>query len=216
MVTTAPPKFIAGSLFFGGNMAMDKAGGAGWVTAVEAITGKIRWRYHNDYRRAWVTPTAGGVTFTGDTAGNFLVFDSETGKVLRKDPVGGAMAAGVVTYALGGKHVAIAAGNVSRATFGELGVPTIHIMSLPADAITTETAGIGHGKAIYGQICVSCHGADGTAVKDHDLRTVNERKDLAATIAFIKDPQPPMPKLFPSPLSEGDVADVAAYLQRGW
>jgi mono/diheme cytochrome c family protein len=36
---------------------------------------------------------------------------------------------------------------------------------------------------------------------------------LEATLAQIKNPAPPMPKLYPSTLSEQDVNDVAAYVQ---
>lgn len=31
-------------------------------------------------------------------------------------------------------------------------------------------------------------------------------------IAWVENPQPPMPKLYPSALSDQDVADVAAYV----
>ena len=216
VVTTAPPKYVGGGLFFGGNLEMDKQPGTGWLTSLDAATGKIRWRFHTDAPvTAGVTPTAGGVTFTGDTAGNFMVFDSASGNVLLKQPTGGAMAAGVITYALGGKQfVAFGAGNVSRHTFGELGSPAIHVMGLP-DSVAQVSPTLGHGKAIFDQICISCHGADGSGVQDHNLGTIKARKDLAATIAAIKDPAPPMPKLFPNQLSETDVKDVAEYLQNG-
>jgi len=39
------------------------------------------------------------------------------------------------------------------------------------------------------------------------------RKNTAAAIAWIKNPQPPMPKLYPGTLSEKDVTDVAAYVE---
>ncbi len=71
-----------------------------------------------------------------------------------------------------------------------------------------------HGAAIYGQNCSSCHGANG-AGGGIGPKLVGEksRKDLHAAIAWIKNPQPPMPKLYPAPLSESDVADVAAYVE---
>ncbi len=43
--------------------------------------------------------------------------------------------------------------------------------------------------------------------------TTRSRKNQAAAVAWIKNPQPPMPKLYPSPLSEKDVSDVAAYVE---
>ena len=39
------------------------------------------------------------------------------------------------------------------------------------------------------------------------------RKNYAQTAAWIRDPQPPMPKLYPDTISANDVADVAAYVQ---
>jgi glucose dehydrogenase len=38
---------------------------------------------------------------------------------------------------------------------------------------------------------------------------------LASTVAYIKDPKLPMPKLFPDLLTEQNIVDVSAYLQQG-
>jgi mono/diheme cytochrome c family protein len=71
-----------------------------------------------------------------------------------------------------------------------------------------------HGSSIFSQNCASCHGANG-AGGGIGPKLVGEksRKNYQATVAWIKNPQPPMPKLYPSPLSEKDVDDVAAYVQ---
>ncbi len=71
-----------------------------------------------------------------------------------------------------------------------------------------------HGSAIFGQNCSSCHGAGGVG-GGIGPKLVGEkgRKDYNAAIAWIKNPQPPMPKLYPAPLNESDVADVAAYVE---
>ncbi|HYK26140.1 MAG TPA: PQQ-binding-like beta-propeller repeat protein [Steroidobacteraceae bacterium] len=104
----------------------------GWVTSLDSETGQVRWRYHAEKPViAGVTPTAGGVTITGDIAGNLLVFESRTGQLLRKIPTGGALAGGVVTYAIGERqYVAFASGNVSPMAFGALGLPSVVIMAL--------------------------------------------------------------------------------------
>jgi mono/diheme cytochrome c family protein len=71
-----------------------------------------------------------------------------------------------------------------------------------------------HGKAIYADNCSQCHGATGTegglGPSLHDER---KRKTYTQTIGWIEDPDPPMPKLYPSPLSDKDVADVASFVQ---
>jgi hypothetical protein len=46
------------------------------------------------------------------------------------------------------------------------------------------------------------------------LHNERSRKDLDAAVAWIKNPAPPMPKLYPSPLSDRDVEDVAAFIEK--
>ncbi len=71
-----------------------------------------------------------------------------------------------------------------------------------------------HGKTIFGANCASCHGASGhEGGVGPSLTNEKSRKDYQATIAWIHNPQPPMPKLWPSPLNDKDVQDVAAYVQ---
>ncbi|GAC1312621.1 MAG: hypothetical protein NVSMB21_23350 [Vulcanimicrobiaceae bacterium] len=71
-----------------------------------------------------------------------------------------------------------------------------------------------HGMAIFGQNCSSCHGAAGAGGGiGPSLKGEKARKDTTAAIAWIKNPAPPMPKLYPAPLNESDVADVAAYVE---
>jgi mono/diheme cytochrome c family protein len=71
-----------------------------------------------------------------------------------------------------------------------------------------------HGEAIFSQNCSSCHGAAGAGGGiGPSLKGEKSRKNTDAAIAWIKNPQPPMPKLYPAPLSESDVADVASYVE---
>jgi len=52
------------------------------------------------------------------------------------------------------------------------------------------------------------HGAQGEGGFGRNLQL--SKRDLAAVIAYIKSPTGSMPKLYPSPLSDADVASVAA------
>ena len=71
-----------------------------------------------------------------------------------------------------------------------------------------------HGKTIFAGNCAQCHGAGGAkGGVGPALLGEKKKKTMAATVAWIKNPQPPMPKLYPTPLSEKDVADVASYVQ---
>ena len=88
--------------------------GRGWLTAVDASTGAIRWRYES--RRpmlAAVTLTSTDLVFTGELDGDFLVLDARDGTVLYRFNTGGAMNGGVVTYQEGGKQyvAVVASGN---------------------------------------------------------------------------------------------------------
>jgi len=70
------------------------------------------------------------------------------------------------------------------------------------------------GHAVFTANCSSCHGATGhEGGVGPSLSNEKSRKNYDQTVAWIKNPQPPMPKLYPSPLSEKDVDNVAAYVQ---
>jgi alcohol dehydrogenase (cytochrome c) len=216
--------YVPRGLNFGGG-----AGGAtstpppppsGWVTAVNADNGSVRWKYHADSAvLGGVTPTAGGIVMTGDNAGDFLVFDSDSGKLLLKQNTGGAIAGGVVTYARGGKqYVALTSGNVSPTAFGAVGRPSIVIMALPTTATAAAAAkgpDANRGKQLYLQTCGSCHGPDGNKIANLELKAVKSRMNAEQIAAFIVNPAPPMPKLFPEPRTaddDRDIEDVAAFV----
>jgi mono/diheme cytochrome c family protein len=70
------------------------------------------------------------------------------------------------------------------------------------------------GKQLYATNCVACHGATGTeGGVGPSLANERVRKNDAQAIAWIKDPQPPMPKLYPGSLSDADVINLAAYVE---
>lgn len=213
--------YKAGEANFGGMVAPDGPA-TGWVTALDMLTGAIKWQHHADFPVvAGVTPTAGGVTFTGDLGGNFFVFDSASGNIVHQTDVGGAMAGGVVTYEIDGKqYVAMAAGNISRNAFGDVGLPSVVIMTLdpesPATTLDATTmqdgSGLANGRRLYSQVCASCHGTDGNFIADKRLGNLAARMTPDAAMAVIKQPKAPMPVLFPDLISEQDVADVTRFI----
>jgi mono/diheme cytochrome c family protein len=70
------------------------------------------------------------------------------------------------------------------------------------------------GKALFATNCSTCHGATGVqGGVGPSLRGESRRKDLDATIVWIHHPQPPMPQLYPSPLTADEVVDIATYVQ---
>jgi len=78
----------------------------------------------------------------------------------------------------------------------------------------TYAGNVERGKAVFATNCSTCHGSGGrSGGVGPSLVDESERQDLSRTIVWIENPDPPMPKLYPSPLSKRDVADVAAYVQ---
>ncbi len=226
-----------GKFLLGGAWEWDEAK-TGWVVAVDPDSGDVRWKYHADSPVvAGLTPTAGGITFTGDMGGNFFAFESATGKVLLKKETGGALAGGVITYALGGKqYVAITSGNVSRLSFGENGKPSVVLYALPEggqaaapsssssasqpSTSTTPTTiaaastppDASRGKDLYGKNCAACHGGAGEGGAAPALKGLSTRLDFATTVNWIENPSEKMPRLYPSTLDAQAVVDVAAYV----
>lgn len=82
---------------------------------------------------------------------------------------------------------------------------------------TAKIAAMGdaaHGKLIFSANCSTCHGATGIeGGVGPSLKGEKNRKNYDQTIAWIHNPKPPMPKLWPSPLNDKDVSDVATYVQ---
>jgi alcohol dehydrogenase (cytochrome c) len=73
----------AGPVFRGGKSR------TGWVYGVDGSTGKPAWRHHTESPvLSGVTPTAGGLVFSGESSGNLLVFDARSGALLKKQNLG--------------------------------------------------------------------------------------------------------------------------------
>lgn len=69
------------------------------------------------------------------------------------------------------------------------------------------------GKELFAKNCAICHGAAGIGAEAPALRGESARKNTAQLQAWIEKPAPPMPALYPNPLSRRDVADVAAFVE---
>ena len=125
---------MEGSSFFGGEHTWDPTESArGFTRAFDASSGKEKWvREFPAPMLAAVTPTAGGVTFTGTLSGEFLALDSATGRTLYSFNTGGAVAGAPSTYEIDHRQlVAIATGNTSRVHWMTGGSMTLMIFALP-------------------------------------------------------------------------------------
>jgi alcohol dehydrogenase (cytochrome c) len=109
-------RYLRGQLYLGGAFSFDPLEQArGWLSAVDASTGAVRWRYESAKPMlAAVTTTASELVFTGELSGHFLVLDGRNGTVLFRHDTQAPLHAGIVTYAVGGKqYVAVASGVVT-------------------------------------------------------------------------------------------------------
>ena len=127
-------RFIPGQIYMGGSYIEDPIEKSrGWLTAIDASTGAVKWRYESKKPMlAAVTTTSADLVFTGELTGDFIALDARTGKVLHRFNTGGPMNGGVVTYAINGKqYVAVASGSASGFWRAAPGASTVIIFSLP-------------------------------------------------------------------------------------
>lgn len=111
---------------------LDSANWGGWVYALDADSGKWKWRVKTNYP-IWAAtlPTAGGLVFFGDVGGNFYALDADTGAKLFHKKLDGAMGGGIITYAANGKQrIAIAGGLTQIVLPTEIAKNRIIIMGL--------------------------------------------------------------------------------------
>ncbi len=128
-----PPRFEPGKSFVGSSngFGTNDQKKQGWVTAVDADTGAVRWKFQSATPMvAGLAATASGLLVTADLNGDVLAFDAATGNLHRrietKQPVGG----GVITYQTAGQQrIALAAGLESR-IFGTTGQPTVLVFGI--------------------------------------------------------------------------------------
>src|SRR6185312_12599256 len=87
--------------------------GYGAIQAVDPHTGDVKWQFKmTDVTGSGVLSTASGLVFAGGREGYFYALDAKTGTVLWKAMVGGDVATGPVTYAVGGRQfVSVPAGD---------------------------------------------------------------------------------------------------------
>jgi alcohol dehydrogenase (cytochrome c) len=128
------PRYLAGATYFGGSYTDDPMETArGYTKAFDASTGKEIWSHEFPAPMvAAVTPTAGGVIFTGSMKGEFLVLDAKDGHTLYSNGTDGAVASAPSTYSIDGKqYVAVAHGHRSRTHWLTGGEMSVTVFALP-------------------------------------------------------------------------------------
>jgi alcohol dehydrogenase (cytochrome c) len=126
----------AGAIWFGsavGEIQEPPETAKGWITAFDADTGAVRWKFAATAPVvAGVTPTAGGLVLTADLTGRFRAFDAESGAVLYELDTGQSIGGGIVSYSAAGRQrIGIASGMKSGIWPGAATESRIQIFALP-------------------------------------------------------------------------------------
>src|SRR5262249_10393805 len=125
---------VPGQNYMGGSFRPDPMEQSrGWLTAVDASTGAVRWRYESPRPMlAAVTVTSADLVFTGELGGDFLVLDARDGTVVFRYHIGSAMGGGIVTYQVAGKqYVAVMSGTARRCVRRPPAPATVTIFGVP-------------------------------------------------------------------------------------
>ena len=125
-----------GVIWFGsapGDLSEPPDTAKGWISAFDADTGAIRWKFAAPAPVvAGVTPTAGGLVFTADLTGRFRAFDAESGTVLFELDTGQSVGGGIVSYSAAGKQrIGVASGMKSGIWPGAATESRIQVFALP-------------------------------------------------------------------------------------
>ena len=128
-----PPK---GTIWFGSvsaNIQGPSDEAKGWLTAYDADTGQVRWKFAAPAPvLAGVTPTAGGIVFSADLTGTLRAFDSASGDVLWQTDTGQSIGGGIVTYSVEGRQLlGVTSGMKSRIWPGAANQSRIQVYGLP-------------------------------------------------------------------------------------
>ena len=83
-----------------------------------------------------------------------------------------------------------------------------------ATAASPVPGDVARGAAVFTKNCSVCHATNASTGGNIGPSLAGEKKkrNYDQTVAWIKQPDPPMPKLFPDLLTDQDVTDVAAYV----
>jgi alcohol dehydrogenase (cytochrome c) len=125
-----------GAIWFGsaiGEIQAPASEAKGWITAFDADTGAVRWKFAAEAPVvAGVTPTGGGLVFTADLTGRLRAFDADSGAVLFELDTGQSIGGGIVSYAAAGRQrIGVASGMKSGIWPGAATESRILVFGLP-------------------------------------------------------------------------------------
>ena len=163
----------------------------GKLVAFDPVAAKVRWRIeHALPYNGGVMATAGNLVFQGNAEGEFVAYKADSGETLWSVQTGSSIGAAPASYALGGRQyivVPIGGGGGLQFYYPELhttdrskGPVRLLAFSLdggaampaladgarelpPQPALEASPEAVRQGKALYGDNCKGCHGANAVA-----------------------------------------------------
>jgi alcohol dehydrogenase (cytochrome c) len=214
--------------FFGGSWAHPVMTRRGIYTALDVRTNRIVWqRQWADRCRSGSLATAGGLVFVGRNDGRLMAMDKRTGKTRWEFLTDSGINTGISSFEYrGDQYIAAYAGGArDNGTRGD----AIWLFSLkgalnplppqptgPAAAaaatiaVPERTADRGHGKTLYLQSCVYCHGEDGEGTELGGAR-LTTALTIASVMNVLNTGRNAMPN-FSVALSADDMHDIGSYI----
>ena len=96
-----------------------EAEGYGAVRAIDPKTGDKKWEFKMvDYTESGVLTTASDLLFSGGREGYFFALDARSGELLWKVNLGGTVASGPITFAVGGRQYVAVSADTALYVFG--------------------------------------------------------------------------------------------------
>jgi quinohemoprotein ethanol dehydrogenase len=226
------PTPSANQVYMGGRFVQAAADDRGILAALDLTTNRLRWRQQwRDICYSGSVVTAGGLLFVGRSDGRLTALDKTNGRLLWEFRTDAGVNATVSTFEWqGDQRVVVHAGGgvFAGATRGD-GIWMFSVKgsmkSLPTAAAGPPGGGFGrppaapapnrpvdveHGRALYAEGCVACHGeaGDGGHGGGPTLVAGLAPEAIAAVAGAGRNNMPPFGRVY----SEADLRDVAAYI----
>ena len=221
-----------GALYSGSIVARVSAPRRGIFAALDVRTNRLVWRQQwTDTCYSGSITTAGGLVFVGRNDGRITALDSSNGKRLWEFQTDGGVNAPVSTFLHRGKqYVVVYAGGTNLAPSkrsdgvwlfaldgtlqslprGSADPPARTTNAAPISAPAGRVADLAHGRELFGQTCIACHGTDGSG-GIHGAPLTATTLTLAELMTTIGNGRESMPA-FGRAMGPEDLHDLAAYI----
>jgi alcohol dehydrogenase (cytochrome c) len=227
------PEPAANQVYMGGRFTQADADDRGILAALDLTTNKLKWRQQwREICYSGSVVTAGGLLFVGRNDGRLTALDKSNGKSLWEFMTDAGVNTTVTTFEWNGdQRVVVHAGGgvFAGATRGD-GIWMFSLngtmKSLPVAAAPGGGGGgfgprpaaparpravdVEHGRQLYAEACVACHGAQGDGGHGGGPTLVGGLP-LETILAVSQSGRNTMPA-FGRAYSEADLRDVAAYI----